>query len=377
MDYNHKKTILFINDQISGGGVEVVMKSIIHYLAQAGYAVTLCAATGSRKQFRQEYDDKVRFVRGYSWSSNSGKQLGKSFFRKMIARINKARLRFQLSRPYDIAVAMKEGESMRTVVKRTRAKKKIAWIHTDYSSFHWTKWVFSSTAEELDYMKSFNKVVCVSHAAQEGVKNTIGDPGNLCVLYNPVDAERIRRLAEDEVEYKKNEDRFLFVAVGRLDAHKQFALLLDACKQLMREFEFELWIIGDGPQKSELQSKIVDEDISVVRLLGHQANPYNYMKQGNCVICCSKSESYGLVIQEALILGIPVISTSFSAAKETLNQNFGLIVDNSYEGLVQGMRAVLEKSELVNSLTCNIRNHFETEGLYEERLHSIAKLLEE
>ena len=87
---------------------------------------------------------------------------------------------------FDIAVSIKEGSAMKYVAG-LKAARRVAWIHTDYSVLHWSAGCFSCDADELECMKCFDKVVCVSHNVMNNVKKYVGDSGNMCVLENPID----------------------------------------------------------------------------------------------------------------------------------------------------------------------------------------------
>ncbi|MDR6121914.1 hypothetical protein QFZ87_001511 [Bacillus sp. SLBN-46] len=79
---------------------------------------------------------------------------------------------------------MKEGQCMR-FIGDLNINRKIAWVHVDYDVFHWTKGEFKK-GEELEYMKKFNHVICVSNKVKQSVINQAGDTGNLIYIANPL-----------------------------------------------------------------------------------------------------------------------------------------------------------------------------------------------
>lgn len=82
-------------------------------------------------------------------------------------------------------------------------------------------------------------------------------------------------------------------------------------KRLVTEgFDFELWILGDGEQRTNLNRYIKDNRLGCyVKLWGFKSNPYKYLKVCDYFISSSRSEGFSLVIAEAMILGLPVLST--------------------------------------------------------------------
>ena len=82
---------------------------------------------------------------------------------------------------------------------------------------------------------------------------------------------------------------------------------------------------------------------NTVILLGKKVNPYPYLKLSDCFVLSSQYEGYGIVIDEARILGVPVISTDVADAKKIMNEGFGILCDNSEDGIINAMKSFLEK----------------------------------
>ena len=205
----------------------------------------------------------------------------------------------------------------------------------------------------------------------------IGDPGNLCVRYNPVDYEQIRKNAQEAATIERNEGKPLFVAVGRIVRDKNFVTLARICARLSREFDFELWIVGDGNQRTQVEAVLTEENCSCVKILGMQSNPHKYLAKADCLISSSLTESYGLVIQEALILGIPVLSTRCPAIEECLDTKFGKIVDCDEASIEKGIRSILENPKCLDAYKEAIRKEYAAEDLWTPRLEKIESLIKD
>lgn len=121
---------------------------------------------------------------------------------------------------------------------------------------------------------------------------------------NPFDLELINKLSIHDIDMKKK--RFTFVTVGRLDHGKNHRLIIDAIKDI----DADLWIIGDGELKEELQSYINLLNFSnQIYLLGKKENPFAYILKADCFVFASNHEGFPNVLVEALACGLPVIST--------------------------------------------------------------------
>lgn len=370
------KKILIANDLLTGGGVENVLYNMVRYLIKNGYDVTLMIPNCSQEEVSDLFEGNVKLYKAMR-SVKPFKRLSIPwFFDRTIYVIQ--RLIFLIKiffYKFDVLIALKEGPTMKGLAD-CYAKKKFAWIHTDYGYMHWTNHFFKSNEAELKCMGKYDKIVCVSNAARDSVVRTIGDPGNLCVRYNPIDYTGIQKLSNNECIAKKTSEQVLFVTVGRLEYSKNYNLLLDVCLELEKKYTFSVWIVGSGSQKKELEEKINANLMQSVKLLGEQNNPYSFMKKADVFISSSICESFGLAIQEALVLGKPVVAVECPAVKETLDPRFGILVNNDFQALYDAMEKMLVDENLRLGYEKNIKEYLDKDKMFENRLQDICSLWE-
>ena len=143
----------------------------------------------------------------------------------------------------------------------------------------------------------------------------------------------------------------LFVCIGRLVEQKGFDRLLEACVRLQQEHAgaFHVLIIGEGSERDNLEQQLHAACLEpVVHLLGFQENPYPYLCQADGFLLTSRDEAFPLVVGESLIVGTPVIATDCCGVGEWLEGGtYGLIVENSTEGIYAGMRRALREPDLL------------------------------
>ena len=78
-------------------------------------------------------------------------------------------------------------------------------------------------------------------------------------------------------------------------------------------------------------------------LLGYKENPYLYLNASDIYVCSSYSEGYNTAIVEALVLGKAVVSTNCMKEKDLLgNSEFGIVADNSEDGLYSGLKQMIQ-----------------------------------
>lgn len=83
-----------------------------------------------------------------------------------------------------------------------------------------------------------------------------------------------------------------------------------------------------------------------VKLLGFKKNPYKYMNKSDLFVCSSRTEGFSTVVTEALIIGLPVVSTKCTGTNELLNNGeCGLITDNNIESLYMGVKEMLQNKK--------------------------------
>lgn len=345
-----KKNILIVNDLVFGGGVEKLMYDITHYLYKQ-HNITILVDNYT-PDFYDIYPEDVRYiyknVRNFPRRTIVERIKYKFYERKFYKKYNE----FFEKNKFDLVIALKDGWMVKNVSEMDISKK-YAWIHSDYKGYYYTESIFGSKEKELECLKKFEKVICVSQQICDSIKDVIGDSGNLVVKYNPIPVENIKLKAKEvvvDVNLKKEAVRF--VTVGRLNHQKGYNLLLEACHMLENEgFKFEVWIIGDrepwGDEADRLYATQKRLEIKSVKFLGGRKNVWKYMKYADWFISSSIFEGYSLVSQEAAVLDIPLLLTECSGVKELIGNNeFGKIMEPSVIGIYRGMKEVLENPKL-------------------------------
>lgn len=372
-----KTRILFDNLFVARGGAEVFMMNVINFLPKDQYDITVAAVYWDKNDPNEKLPPGVHFIKRYHRRRHYKKGTPLWFLDVAYGRVYDALLNAWLSLlNFDIAIATQEKQTMRRT-DQIRAKRKFAWVHTDYSTRldHNVSKSFPHPGDELACMKRFEKVVCVSKTAMDSVIASIGDPGNLCVRYNPIDYRRIRELAGLPCPLQKAADRPLLVSVGRLVAEKHYITLLEACKLLKDTLPFDVWIIGDGEERPMLQEYIDREGLGNVKLLGTQTNPFHYLKQADLFVSASVTEGYGLAVQEALVLGVPVAAVNCPGVAESLDLRFGALTEDSPEALAAEIKRMTEPQTLT-AYKRRIADEYPANELFEKRLEAICGLWE-
>lgn len=350
-----KYKILFFIESLSGGGAEKVLSTIVKHIDRQRFDVTVCVITVGGK-YEEEVAGNVR-LHPLLKRQETYHGVGKIWYwlkyhliydwlpRKMV---------YQLFLPHDndVEIAFVEGFATKILSCSSNSKaKKIAWVHCDLKSQPWPiqQGIYKDKAEEEDAYRKYQQVVCVSQQVELVMKNHYG-LSNTMTIYNPLDSEEIMRLSKMECPFKVDAAKFNIISVGRLERVKGFDQLISIIRNIRgKGFDAHLWIVGEGSQADALYSLVKEMDMkNHVTFTGFMKNPYSLMSQMNLFVCSSRAEGFSLVIAEALLLGLPVVSVNCAGPQELIQLcGVGNLCD-SYEDLEQ---EILKQVETVSAPT--------------------------
>ena len=161
------------------------------------------------------------------------------------------------------------------------------------------------------------RTIAVSNALRENlIKSWRASPSRTCYVQNPVQ-QRTPREMPTEQSLRLRQPYIL--ACGRLTPEKNFIGLLHAFGKMTRR-DARLIILGEGEERSALEATVAKLGLSNrVELPGYVAEPWAYYETAACLAVSSRSESFGMVIVEALSQGLPVVATDCGGPREILN----------------------------------------------------------
>lgn len=223
------------------------------------------------------------------------------------------------------------------------------YLHNDMAG-EWRE-RFPSQESVFEMYKNYDALVSVSKSTNAENKNKIRDAynidnGKFVHVDNLLNHADILERADEEINNSLESSIIesaspLFINISRLSVEKGQINLIQAFKEVLASNpSAKLIIVGDGPLKVMLLNQIKKEDLmKSVFLFGRKSNPYPYLKKADCFVFSSKHEGQGLVLLEAMVLQKPIICTDFPCAHDVLQGGeYGLIVENTVQGLVNGFK---------------------------------------
>jgi glycosyltransferase involved in cell wall biosynthesis len=208
-----------------------------------------------------------------------------------------------------------------------------------------------------------DKIICVSEYARRDLAEHFGIPRpKMTVIYNPVDRERVGRLADADENPFTTPGPHL-VAVGRLVRVKGYDVLLDALARVRQTIPAQLTILGDGPLELDLKNQARRLGLAdAVRFVGFQENPYSYFRHADLFVLSSRYEGLPLVVLEALSLGTPVVATDCPGGIREIIAEFGeewLVPPSNAGALAEGIVSALQPGARKASFEDKLENTLE------------------
>lgn len=348
------KKVVFMVPSLGMGGMERVLVNYANLFVKRGYDVTVFNFTYDDLAIIKNFDDKVHYFKNYMpvknlWHS-SWKDIASLNFRllpwpKWVA-FHSSRFLYRkyIKDSFDIEIAFFGSESIK-IISGSANPCSFGWIHNVNLEDDIRPLGNYSKAKKV--YNSINNLVCVSQQSKDKVNDVFGRSDNVYVINNPNDTKRIRSLAKERINLAKKS--FTFSVVARFDDHqKGFIRLFRVCKKLNDEgLVFSLWLVGDGIDYELIKEKSSELELDNVVFLGKQSNPYPYILDSDMYLSASYFEGFSMVMMEAIILGKPMLTTDVSGADEMLDGGkYGMIVENSEEGLYNGMKRILTDPDL-------------------------------
>lgn len=199
------------------------------------------------------------------------------------------------------------------LVSRTMAKisgsSRVTPFDT-YSNTPFTKrWVLKHLTRLM--MRRADSLTCVSKDMVDQYKRIFRNPPHVCV-YNIVDDADSRARMHELVEHPWFTDKSIpvLIAAGRLAPWKGFGDLIEAVALLSDSRSIRLLILGDGPQRHELERLVDARGVrDCVELVGYVENPLKYFSRADVFVLSSLLEGLPNVLVEAMMCGCTPVAT--------------------------------------------------------------------
>lgn len=255
---------------------------------------------------------------------------------------------------YDLAVSFLCPHNI--VLDKVKARKKVCWIHTDYSKVH------INADDELPTWDGYDTIVSISADVTKSFSTIFPSlRGKIIEMENILSPQFVRRQARMEnvaSEMPPCEGGINILSVGRFSIAKRFEAVPQMCRIMLdKGLKFKWYIVGYGPD-SQTRQNIEKYDVAdTLLLLGKKANPYPYIQACDIYAQPSIFEGKSVTVREAQILGRPPAITDYPTAKSQVRDGVdGRIVPIDIERCAQGIFEFAQDADLQRGISENLKS---------------------
>ena len=256
---------------------------------------------------------------------------------------------------YDLAISYLNPHNI--VRDKVIARKKIAWIHTDYSK------VDVNNIIELPIWESYDHIISISSdVTRSFIQRFPSLESRIVLMENIISTDFVKEKAEEvDVSDIMPREGIRLLSVGRFAFAKNYDNVPDICKQIVekRLSNLKWYIIGYGGLEALIRQKIECAGMQDhVIILGKQSNPYPYIKDCDFYVQPSRYEGKSITVREAQILCKPVIITKYpTASSQVTDGKDGVIVPLDNAGCAQGIIRFIQDKDKQEEIIDYLREH--------------------
>lgn len=360
------KHILFINGHLNAGGVERSLVDVLKHMDYEKYAVDLLLLEDTG-DYASELPPEVKVL--FRDIHHTYGSFASSIRRCIVAHdwmCLRLRFLFLLQKffgacalkrvatillgkhHYDCVIGFRPGICSDLAAYSVQTDRKITWWH--HGEFNVDCAAYGDMCSRMD------AVAVVSQSCKEMLQDQLPELADkLVYIPNMLDAVAIRQKAGNS---PYTGDMLHIVSVGRLAPEKHFENVFPVAKTLRDMSTDFVWhIVGEGPERSQLETLIAENDLKDhVILDGSKTNPYPYMKYADLFVHPSYVESQGLTVLEAMALDVPCVVTKSLGPCEFIEDGVnGLLTEQSPESLAEEVLAILNDKELYQHIKENTK----------------------
>lgn len=372
---NGKQNVLLYSGNLAKNGITTSLFNLLNSLdrTEKNYYITFRAASVKKHQ-----ENLLELPEGVNYIATTGK-MNLNIFKKLVwelcksgklpcslmMKILKEDLRLELRRHYgdakfDTMLQFNGYEYAKILLYSAFDGNNVIYVHNDMYQEATVK--KNQRKDVLDYAYSnYDHVAIVTEDLVEPTSAVMKTPREFNVAHNLINYDNIIERGNMEIAFDDytqsnkpfeeivkilNSDAKKIINVGRFSVEKGQRRLIDAFNKVwQKEPDSYLFIIG-GYQLKGLYDEFC-EYIQTLPCAGHivlilaMSNPLPIVKACDGFILSSLYEGFGLVLVEADILGLPVVSTDIVGPRTFMQKQGGVLVEDSEVGIEDGIRRLI------------------------------------
>jgi len=255
---------------------------------------------------------------------------------------------------YDLAISFLTPHNI--ILNKVKAKKKLAWIHTDYTK------ISVNVEKEIKVWSQFDRIVSISEDVTRSFLSVFPTlVGKIIEIANILSPRTVRAKAlASKIDFPNQNGRVNLLSVGRFTLAKNFDNVPDICRRILQEgCEVYWYIVGYGGDEQLIKEKIKEAGMEEhVILLGKRENPYPFIKECDIYVQPSRFEGNAVTVREAQILCKPVVAANYPTAHSQIKQGVdGIIVPQDNAGCAHEIAQFIKNKELQQKIVGYLKEH--------------------
>ncbi|WP_089359510.1 glycosyltransferase family 4 protein [Pseudomonas segetis] len=357
-------------------GVANTLERLVNGLRARGHQLQLVRPRQSSDQTRKS-DEHLLLTRGWPLPGYPGLQWGQSARHKLLSRWRK-------ERPDVVYIATEGplGWSALSAARRLNIPV-VSGFHTNFQQYSGHYGAAILTRLITNYLRWFHNASRMTLAPSVSQQIELERRGfeRVELLARGVDSQLFnpaKRSSELRKQWGLEESDTAVIHVGRLAAEKNLKLLAETFRTLQQRYpqhNLKLILVGDGPQRAQLQAQLPEAVFCGVQrgeqLAAHYAS-------GDLFVFPSLSETFGNVLLEALASGLGVVAYDQAAASQHIRHghNGALAMPQDHQAFIEAACWLLETPESLRRVRLNGRQHAARQGwstiidLFEQHLRN-------
>ncbi len=261
---------------------------------------------------------------------------------------------------YDLAISFLMPHNY--VLSKVMAKKKMGWIHTDYST------VYVDVKRELPVWDRLDYIASISDEVGKKFVETFPTLNEKMIsIENILCPSFIRKRADEfaPTDMLQKEDCVNLLSIGRFSYPKRFDQVGTICRRILsilsasgQPSRVHWYIIGFGDERNIVENIKEEGMQEYVTILGKRANPYPYIKACDVYVQPSRYEGKSITVREAQILCKPVVVSNYPTAASQIQSGVdGVIVPMEINDCAKGIATFIGDKEQQDRIVDYLQSH--------------------
>lgn len=271
-------------------------------------------------------------------------QISISLFDKGYGGILLSKLIPKINKKYDVAIDYQGQHLLYYLIDSVEAIKKVTFFHSDYD-----KWDYYYSADKQYYPKADHIFTVSQHCVHSLKRRFPSESNKIQLMENIVSIDEIRLKSKEKVSDPLDENVFCILTIGHVCKAKGTDLAIDAMSILkIRNIKFKWYFIGAIDNPDNYSQKVKERDlVNEINFIGLKSNPYPYLNQADLFVLPSQFEGKSIALDEAKIVGKPIVVTNFSTVKDQFTDRVNAsICDMNAEDLANKIEELIMNDKL-------------------------------